>query len=138
MFGSVKQKHKIYELDEQAKGFQISTDAYLVDNLERATQNEMVDDALLADHTRNFIAHKRLFNNLWNRYMQLKKRFAKDDERLLRVTEQWQAYWKSWFATSINHYSPEELAKLADERQEIIKEFEAWETLSDKALHLTK
>ena len=113
MFASLKIKRRIDELEEQIKGFQISTDAYLLDDLERATQNEMVDDALLADHTRNFIATKQLLNNVWSRYMKLKTRFAKDDKRLLHLTEQWHVYWEAWFFTSMNHYNPAELEKLA-------------------------
>lgn len=136
MFASLKLKRRISELEEQAKNFQVSTDAYLIDNLERATQNELVDDALLAEHTRNFVAHKELFNTIWNRYMKLKKRFAKNDKLLLCVTEQWREYGEAWFITSINHYDPEELRKQADYREKIVKKFETWGALSDDVLNL--
>lgn len=124
MFFHLKQKTKVNEMEEQARGFEVSTRDYLIDNLVNATKNEMVDDVLLAEHARAFVATKKSLDDFWRLYMKLKEQFIKDDENLLRIAEQWRAYWESWFITSMNHYNPKELTKLAEEREKIIKEFE--------------
>ena len=111
-------------MEEQAKGFEISTRDYLIDNLVNATQNERVDDVLLAEHTRAFVATKKSLDNFAKLYMKLKELSTKDEKKLLHFAEQWRAYWEAWFVASMNHYNPTELTKLAEERGKIIKEFE--------------